>query len=306
MSDTTGAIRAKQLNMLIYNCNQIVHFEKAPQRTITVNQSATELLLALGLRDQMIGTAYMDAAIHPDLRTDYDQVPILSAKTPGKEGLLAENPDLVYATFGGMFSDATLGNRSFLHQLDIATYVSPVSCSGDSKPLTLETLLSEILEVGEIFQVSHRSQDLIANIRQRIAETSARLTKNKKPLRVFLFDMDDRTPYTTGALGPQHLLLSLAGAENIFADIQSKMANVSWEAVLERDPEAIILINSNWSTAEHKRHVLHTNPALRNIKAVREERLLTLDFPDTMPGIRFGESVEKLAQMLYPELFVDE
>jgi iron complex transport system substrate-binding protein len=252
----------------------------------------------------MIGTAYLDAAIRPDLRADYRKVPVLAAKSPGKEGLLAEEPDFIYATFNGMFSDATLGSRTFLHQLDIATYVSPAFCSDGNETLTLELLLSEILEIGEIFQVSDRARDLITDIRQRINNTSARLAEISKPVRVFLFDMDDRTPYTTGALGPQHLLLSLAGAENIFADIQNKMVSVSWEAVLERDPEAIILIHSNWSSAEHKRRLLQTNPALRNSRAVREGRVLTLDFPDTMPGIRFGESVEKLAQQLYPEQFL--
>ncbi|MCI5135711.1 MAG: ABC transporter substrate-binding protein [Candidatus Electrothrix sp. AW2] len=300
----SGTLRADNQKMIIYNCDQLVYFENAPKRAVTVNQSATELLLALGLADRMVGTAYLDAAIRPDLQADYRKVPVLAAKAPGKEGLLAEEPDFVYATFGGMFSDATLGTRTFLEQLDIATYVSPVFCNGKKEPLTLELLLSEILEIGEIFQISDRSQALTADIRQRITNTSTRLAKISEPVRVFLFDMDDRTPYTAGALGPQQLLLSLAGAENIFADIQGRMAGVSWEAVLERDPEVILLVDSVWSSAEHKRELLRTNPALRTIRAVQEDRLITLDFPDTMPGIRFGAAVEKLAQQLYPEYFV--
>ena len=36
--------------------------EKAPTRAVTVNQHATEVMLALGLEDSMVGTAYLDDA----------------------------------------------------------------------------------------------------------------------------------------------------------------------------------------------------------------------------------------------------
>lgn len=289
--------------MLVSNCGQLVYFDRPPRRAVTVNQSATELLLALGLEERMIGTAYLDAAVHPALKPAYERVPVLAAKAPGRESLLAEEPDFVYAAFGGMFSDASLGRRDFLHGLGIATYVSPLYCPGRAvRPPTLDDLLGEIIDIGGIFQVQDRAETLAADLRNRINRTAGRLKeRNEVPLRVFLFDMDDRSPYTAGGLGPQQLLLSLAGAENIFADVEARMTNVSWEAVVERDPELIVLVDSVWSSAEHKLRLLQTNPALRQISAVRSGRLLPMPFPDLMSGIRFGETVEKLAAAIYPE-----
>ncbi|WP_417911723.1 ABC transporter substrate-binding protein [Candidatus Electronema sp. TJ] len=287
-------------SMLVSNCGQLVHLARPPRRAVSVNQAATELLLSLGLEQRMVGTAYLDAAVRPDLLSAYRQVPVLAAKAPGRESLLAEEPDFVYATFGGMFSDASLGSRSFLHELGIATYVSPVFCPGRKQPLTLEELLGEILDIGSIFNVQQRAKAVTAEIRQQVERTSAKL-KGQPPVRAFLFDMDDRSPYTAGRLGSQQLLLTLAGAENVFSDIEARMANVSWEAVLERDPEVIIIVDSLWSTAAHKLHLLQSNPALRQLRAVRTGRLVTMPFPDLMPGIRFGGSVEKLAAALHPE-----
>ncbi|WP_420209531.1 ABC transporter substrate-binding protein [Candidatus Electronema sp. JC] len=288
--------------MLVSNCGQFVYLAHPPCRAVSVNQAATELLLALGLERRMVGTAYLDAAVRPDLLPAYQQVPVLAAKAPGRESLLAEEPDFVYATFSGMFSDASLGSRPMLHELGIPTYVSPVFCPGRKEPLTLEELLGEILDIGGIFKAQGRADALVADIRQRVARTAAKLKeRGQPPVRAFLFDMDDRSPYTAGRLGPQQLLLTLAGAENIFSDIEARMANVSWEAVLERDPELIVIVDSLWSTAAHKLDLLQSNPALHQLRAVRTGRLVTMPFPDLMPGIRFGESVEKLAAAFHPE-----
>jgi iron complex transport system substrate-binding protein len=285
----------------IENCGMVNHFSHTPQRALSINQSATEILLALGLSEQMIGTAYLDAAIHPDLQSAYERIPVLAVKAPSQESLLAENPDFVYASFGGMFSDATIGTRSSLHGLGIATYVSPIFCPGRvQEPLSLEGLLSEILDIGDIFNVRYLADFLVDNIRQQVERVAEQVQNQRsKKARVFLFDMDDRSPYTAGALGPQQLLLSSVGAKNIFDDLNVRMTNVSWEAVVERDPEVIIVVDSVWSSAEQKIRLLHSNPALRQMTAVRSNRLITLPFPDLMSSIRFGDTVEKLAQALY-------
>jgi iron complex transport system substrate-binding protein len=288
----------------IENCGMVTHFSHAPQRTLTVNQSATEILLALGLSEQMIGTAYLDAAIHPDLQAAYERVPVLAVKAPSQESLLAEEPDFVYASFGGMFSDATIGTRSSLHGLGIATYVSPIFCPGQTQEvLSLKNALAEILDIGDIFHVRYLAEILVDSISQQVERIAQHIEqRGVQKARVFLFDMDDRSPYTAGALGPQQLLLSSAGAKNIFDDLKVRMTSVSWEAVVERDPEIIIVVDSAWSSAEQKIRLLKTNPALRQMAAVRSDRLITLSFPDLMSSIRFGDSVEKLAQALYPEL----
>ena len=49
----------------IKNCGRTTTYDAPPQRAVTMNQAATEIMLALGLADQMVGTAYLDDAILP-------------------------------------------------------------------------------------------------------------------------------------------------------------------------------------------------------------------------------------------------
>ena len=47
-----------------------------------MNQPATEIMLALGLQDRMIGTAYLDDAILPAYADAYATVPVLAKEYP--------------------------------------------------------------------------------------------------------------------------------------------------------------------------------------------------------------------------------
>ncbi len=51
----------------ITNCGVQQWVPDAPERAVTMNQGATEVMLALGLEDRMVGTAYLDDYIYPEL-----------------------------------------------------------------------------------------------------------------------------------------------------------------------------------------------------------------------------------------------
>ena len=82
----------------IENCGVTTTYAQAPRRAVTLNQHATEVMLSLGLADRMVGTAYMDDTILPELAEAYAGVPVIAEEYPSKEVLLAAQPDFV---FGG-------------------------------------------------------------------------------------------------------------------------------------------------------------------------------------------------------------
>src|SRR5690606_29617127 len=47
----------------IESCDTVSSFDAVPSRVITLNQQATEIMLALGLEAHLVGTAYLDDAI---------------------------------------------------------------------------------------------------------------------------------------------------------------------------------------------------------------------------------------------------
>lgn len=53
--------------MGITNCGVQSWIQEPPERALTMNQGTTEVMLALGLADRMVGTAYIDDYIWPEL-----------------------------------------------------------------------------------------------------------------------------------------------------------------------------------------------------------------------------------------------
>lgn len=60
-------------------------YTEAPKKAISLNQHVTEIMLALGLEDSMVGTAYLDDAIYPPLQEAYEKVSVLAEQYPTKE-----------------------------------------------------------------------------------------------------------------------------------------------------------------------------------------------------------------------------
>ena len=96
---------------------------KMPSRIVTMNQGATELMLALGLADKMVGTAYLDDYIWPQYAEAYAKIPVLAAGYPNETTIMSVNPDFIVGSYNsafhgtymrsgkkrGIFSDATVG-----------------------------------------------------------------------------------------------------------------------------------------------------------------------------------------------------
>jgi iron complex transport system substrate-binding protein len=70
-----------------------VTFEKTPQRAVSLSQFSTEMLLALGLKERMAGTAFLEEAISDKVKRDYEAVPVLAEKWPSLEVFLEATPD---------------------------------------------------------------------------------------------------------------------------------------------------------------------------------------------------------------------
>ncbi len=67
----------KEASVELENMGVKMVFPEAPKRAITLNQHATEVMLALGLESSMVGTAYLDDSILPEYKAQYDKIPVL-------------------------------------------------------------------------------------------------------------------------------------------------------------------------------------------------------------------------------------
>ncbi|NJO82196.1 MAG: ABC transporter substrate-binding protein [Blastochloris sp.] len=177
--------------LVIDNCGFEVTYQAPPEKAVTMNQAATEIMLALGLEDKLVGTAYLDDIILPEFEEAYNSVPVLAVEYPSQEVLFGAEPDFVYGSYSSAFGDEAAGSRESLLELGIGSYVSPVACEDRSlrpENLTIDDVFGEIRDIGRIFGVEDRAEALIAEQQAELDAISEALPDTDEPITVFWYD----------------------------------------------------------------------------------------------------------------------
>src|SRR5699024_7490617 len=110
-------------------------------RIVTIKSTSTELVLALGAGDRLVGTAFSDGDVPEELALPDPPPPVLSDTAPQNESVLAVEPDFVLGGWESNFTADNAGERADLDSLGVATYVAPPACQGQGyqpSPLTFE------------------------------------------------------------------------------------------------------------------------------------------------------------------------
>lgn len=274
-------------------------YPEAPKRAVTLNQHVTEIMLALGLADKMVGTAYLDDQILPELKEAYDKVPVLADKYPNKEVLMAANPDFVYSGWKSGFGDKGVGSMEDLDKAGIKSYLQESS----NKPgPTVEDVFADIQNIGKIFRVEDKANELIGKMKQEMDQTVSKLGNVDKPLQVFVYDSGEDNPLTA-ANNYMTSLIKMAGGKNVFDDIQKGWAEVSWEEVVNRKPDVIVVVDYGDKTVDQKKNLLLTKRELADIPAIQNKRLIVLPLSAASEGVRAPIALKILAEGLYPDKF---
>ncbi|MDT9594271.1 ABC transporter substrate-binding protein [Nocardioides zeae] len=279
-------------------CGFTTTLEAPPEAAVTLNQGATEVLLALGLEDRMAGTAYLDDQVADAHAAAYDEVPVLAATYPSREELLGASPDFVYASYVSAFGDEVAGSQDELAEGGVASYLSPFGCpdASDVAATSWDSVWSEVEAVGDVFGVPERAAELRATQEQTLTDLEAAAVG--AGTRVFWFDSgEDAALAGAGDGGPQ-LVVEATGAENVFADVEGNWSEVPWEDVVAADPDVIALADASWSSAEEKIAFLEADPVLSELRAVREGAYVTVPYSASTPGVRLAEGAATLAEGL--------
>ncbi|MGA5346832.1 ABC transporter substrate-binding protein [Streptomyces griseoincarnatus] len=285
----------------IDNCGVKTTYDKPPSRVVTIHQHPAELMLALGLKDRMVGTAFPDSAVLPELKKDYESVPELAEREPSFEKILDAEPDLVYGGYGSAFDEKEGRSRKAFTDAGIDTYLNREYCG--EKQVTMKDTYDEIRTIGKIFGVPDRADDLVTDLEGRVAKAAAEV-EGEPELAVFVYDSGDKSAFTAGGKSLGTELIRLAGGENVFADLDDVFGDVSWEQVVERKPEVIAIYDyAGAGSVEEKKKFLLSQPALADVPAIRNKRFVVLPLTATLVGIRSAYAVDDLARGLHPESF---
>ena len=200
----------------------IVTLDRPAQRIISLAPSLTELLYAAGAGEKVV------AAV------EYSDYPPAAAELPrigrhdmlDMERILALEPDLVIAWQSG--NPRASINR--LRELGLTVYsAEPKSLSAIPDHIRQLGLLAGTDQIAQ--QASNAFEATLNSLQQRFADA--------EPVRTF-YQIWNVPLMSAGGNELINDIISLCGGENIFADIQLLAPKVSVEAVLLRDPVAIV------------------------------------------------------------------
>ncbi|MEF3117033.1 ABC transporter substrate-binding protein [Streptomyces chrestomyceticus] len=304
--DTAGdaepaATAAKGFPVTIDNCGIRTTYRKPPSRVLTIHQHPAELMLALGLKDRMIGTAFPDSAVLPHLREDYEALPQLAKKEPSFEAVLEAGPDLVYGGYASAFAENEGRSRKAFADAGINTYLNREYCG--KKQVSMQDTYDEVRTIGSIFGVRERAAKLAADLKARVDRTTEAV-KGAPAVPVFVYDSGDKAAFTAGGKSLGTEIIQRAGGRNVFADLDKVFGDASWEQVVDRKPEVIAIYDyAGAGSVEQKKQFLLSQPALADVPAVKNKRFVVLPLTATLVGVRPPYAVEELARALHPERF---
>lgn len=279
----------------IDNYGEKIIINKKPENALTLGPNATELFVALGLSDYVIGNSLNNHSrgALPEYKEQYEKIPELTHGSATREAVLTSGADFIYG-IDWEFGEEGL-DKEELASSGIITY--------QNSALTLEQMYKEIKDIGKIFQIEDRANAFVSDQKSRIAKVREKL-QNKEPVNVLVYDSGGEGVFTAGGTNFESLLIEQAGGKNIFSDIKEKQwTTVSFEKVLAKKPDYIVIHDYDTPSAEKKIEEIKNNPALSQLDCVKQEKFVVITLESVLPGDRMAYTVEELAKGFHPEQF---
>lgn len=276
--------------------------ETPPKRAITLAQFMTEMLFALDLEDRMIGIVPNDGDIYEKFKEKYEKVPVLNIgdghSLLSKEAFVAMKADFT-AGWERAISEEGTGSVDELLERGTVPFIS----KGLEPDATIESIYDDFRLLGEIFNIPDRAQKVIESMKKqikKITEITDKIAEDKK-VRVLIYDSGEGEAFVGGSGLPTDLV-RLAGGNNIFKDLGQDYGTISFESIIERNPQIIIVTEYYTGiSANEKIEFIKNHPSLKETDAVKNNKIYKIGLIELSPGIRNSEAVEKMYNMFYGE-----
>jgi len=281
--------------MTFDNYGREVTIASKPQKVLTLGPNCTELFVALGLTDRIVGTSLKNHSRGPlpEYSEDFARIPVLNYGSATREAVITSGADFIYGIdweFGGGGLDV-----DELMDYGITTYMN---CAA-----TLEQQYREILDSGKIFGIEDKAEAYVQDQKARISAAADKVRGLEAP-KVLVYDSGNNGVFTCSGSNFESLLIELAGGRNLFEDMNDKAwITVSYEEVLAREPDVILIHDYDAPSVEEKISEIKSNSVLAQLECVRDERFVVIELESVLPGNRMAYTVERLARGFHPDRF---
>lgn len=287
----------------VKRCGEEVEYT-TPEHAVVYEGGSADKMFALGLTDHVHG--YVLPPANPPVSEspwaeEYEKVEFLGDDLLNRELVVDAGADFVVAGWGSGFSDDRGITPEILDTLSIQSFMHAETCYNypghPERHTPFEGLYTDLERLGQIFDVEDRATRLVEEYQARVATVQEQAPAGD-PVPVFLYDSGTDKPFTAGAQVPPNEIISVAGGQNIFHDLDQRWVEVGWEAVVEGAPEVIIILDYGDQPAEEKIQFLRDNPTTAELPAVVGDDFFVLDYNEGISSPRNIDGLERFAEYL--------
>ncbi len=291
-------------------------------RIVSLLPSATEIVCALGLADDLVGITH-ECDWPPEVR----EVPVMtrSVHDLGAASSLEIHRQVQRSIHGGSslyeLDEGALADAEpdliltqELCQVCAVSYrqVNEVARAIDAditvvslEPTSLEGIFNTIATVGAMTEAEDEAVEVLAGLRERLGRVEARVAERRdagrRPIRVVGLEWLD-PPFAVGHWVPEQV--RRAGAWDLLGAEGERSIETSWDAVRDVDPEMIVLMPCGFHLEDGLAQWLATPrpPSWGRLKAVQDGQVVLVDGSAyfSRPGPRVIEGIELLAELFDP------
>jgi iron complex transport system substrate-binding protein len=296
-------------------------------RIVSLLPSATEIVCALGLVDDLVGITHecdwppevagkpvLTRATHAMAGLSGGQIHrLVTAAMHGgsslyeldEEALAAANPDLILTQ-----ELCDVCAVSYRRVNEAVREMGGSATVLSLEPSSIEGIFNTISTVGAMADAEDAAVEVLEDLRSRLGEIEERVQERRSdgqaPLRVAALEWLD-PPFAAGHWVPEQV--RRAGAWEVLGAEGQRSVESSWEAVRDVDPELLVLMPCGFhvedSVEEWRRA---PRPAFwHDLDAVRRGQVFVVDGSAyfSRPGPRVIDGIAILAEIFDPDGFVE-
>ena len=290
-------------------------------RIVSLIPSATEIVCALGFEDSLVGRSH-----ECDYPETVKRLPVCSEPKLNPKGTSFEIDQSVQALVRESLSVYRVdANKLKTLKPDVivtqdhcevcAVSVNDVEravCDWlESKPKivtlrpdTLMDVWKGIIQVAEVLGVPQKAKILIAQYESRMRATSQKALQLGRSPSVVCIEWFN--PLMSAANWMPEFVTMLGG-KNLFGESGRHSPKIDWQDVRKKNPDIIVIMPCGWDMERSLQEIetLTQKPGWDDLKAVREAQVYIVESNQyfNRPGPRLVESLEILAEIMYPGSF---
>ena len=290
-------------------------------RICSLLPSATEIVYALGLGDQLYGVSHEcdyppEAAAKPTLiRSAFDQSSLSSLEIDhavmerlrSGEGVYTIDQDLLRQAEPDLILTQELCDVCAVPYSEVKRAVDQLVSQPRLLPLSpslLGDVLQDISRVGEATGREEQAGFLVRRLRERIDRVTARTATAAERPATFCLEWADPL-YVAGHWIPE--MVEMAGGIDGLGEKGKPSVPIEWERVVIYAPEVVILMPCGFDVERAVREMplLTRLPGWLDLPAVQRGQVYAVNATAyfSRSGPRLVDGLELLAKILHPELF---